>query len=25
LKTGLLSIPSKGIERKITVKVNHNG
>ncbi len=25
LKTGVLSIPSKGIKRKITVKVGHNG
>jgi hypothetical protein len=25
LKTGLLSIPSKGIERKLTVKSDHNG
>jgi hypothetical protein len=25
LKSGVLSIPSKGIERKITVKANHNG
>ena len=25
LKTGALSIPSKGIERKITVKADHNG
>ena len=25
LKTGVLSIPSKGIERKITVKSDHNG
>lgn len=25
LKTGVLSIPSKGIERKITVKAEHNG
>lgn len=25
LKTGALSIPSKGIERKITVKSDHNG
>jgi hypothetical protein len=25
LKAGLLSIPSMGIERKITVKADHNG